>query len=141
MLGYPIELTPDDNGTLLVTCRDLPEVTTFGEDEADALRHARDAIEEALACRVAGQEDVPSPSPAGERPIVVLPAPIAAKVELYRALRSAGVGPAALAQRLGWRGAEVERVLDLNHATSLAQLEAAFLALGKRLTIDVRDAA
>jgi hypothetical protein len=41
MRGYPIELTPDDNGTLLVTCPDLPEVTSFGVDEADAIARAR----------------------------------------------------------------------------------------------------
>jgi antitoxin HicB len=40
---YWIKLEPDDNDTLLVTCPALPEVATFGEDEADALRHARNA--------------------------------------------------------------------------------------------------
>jgi predicted RNase H-like HicB family nuclease len=48
MLHFPIKLEPDDNGSLLVTCALLPEVTSFGDDEADALRHAADAIEEAL---------------------------------------------------------------------------------------------
>ena len=61
-LDYPVLLTPDDNGTLLVTCPDLPEVTTFGSDKADALRHARDAIEEAIAARIAGRADIPLPS-------------------------------------------------------------------------------
>lgn len=56
---YPVLLTPDDNGTLLVTCPDLPEVTSFGSDKADALRHARDAIEEAIAARVAMCADIP----------------------------------------------------------------------------------
>jgi predicted RNase H-like HicB family nuclease len=46
MLIYHVALTPDD-GTLLVTCPALPEVTTFGEDRADALSHAVSAIEEA----------------------------------------------------------------------------------------------
>ena len=40
---YLIKLEPDDNDTLLVTCRALPEVAIFGEDEADAMRRARDA--------------------------------------------------------------------------------------------------
>jgi antitoxin HicB len=60
-LTYPIKLEPDDNGTLLVTCPALPEVTTFGEDEADAIEHARDAIEEAIAARMADGRDVPEP--------------------------------------------------------------------------------
>jgi len=52
-VDYPLVIEPDDNETLLVTCPDLPEVTTFGEDEEDALQHASDAIEEALAARMA----------------------------------------------------------------------------------------
>ena len=57
MIGYRIKLAPDDNGKVLVTCPGLPEVTTFGEDEADALRRAVDAIEEALAARMADGDD------------------------------------------------------------------------------------
>jgi antitoxin HicB len=32
---YLIKLEPDDNDTLLATCPALPEVATFGNDEAD----------------------------------------------------------------------------------------------------------
>ena len=53
MLAFPIELTLDDNGTYLVTCPDLPEVTTFGEDEEEAKLRALDAIEETVAGRIA----------------------------------------------------------------------------------------
>jgi len=61
MLRFPIKLEPDDNGTLLVTCPLLPEVTSFGDDEADALQHAADAIEEALAARISDGLDIPVP--------------------------------------------------------------------------------
>jgi integrase len=50
-IAYCVMLEPDDNDTLFVTCRSLPEITTFGDDEADALCRARDAIEEAIADR------------------------------------------------------------------------------------------
>ena len=59
---YTVILEPDDNGALLVTCPDLPEVTTFGEDQKDALRRADAAIEEALAARIAHGEDIHAPS-------------------------------------------------------------------------------
>jgi antitoxin HicB len=59
---YCVNLTLDDNGTILVTCPDLPEVTTFGEDEEDAIGRAADAVEEALAARIARREDIPTPS-------------------------------------------------------------------------------
>ena len=42
-------MQPDDNGTLFVAWPSLPEVTTIGESEGDALIHAEDAVEEALA--------------------------------------------------------------------------------------------
>ena len=53
-LRYRVKLEADDNGTVLANCPSLPEVTTFGEDAADALVHAVDAIEDALAARIAG---------------------------------------------------------------------------------------
>jgi antitoxin HicB len=62
LLGYPIELTPDDNGTVLVICPDLPEVATFAADEAEAPSLAVNAIEEALAHRMANREEIPPAS-------------------------------------------------------------------------------
>jgi antitoxin HicB len=141
MLAYPLTLEPDDNGTLLVTFPDVPEAVTFGEDETDALRRAVDALETMLAARIADQEDLPLPSHAAGRPCAVLSALATAKVLLYRAMREAGVSNAGLAGRLGWQGAQVERLLDLNHASRLDRIETALAALGKRLDIRMSDAA
>jgi antitoxin HicB len=141
VLAYPIELTPDDNGTLLVTCPDLPEVTTFGEGEPDALRHAVDALEAALASRIAAGEPVPAPSAPGGRLAVPLSALIAAKVELYRALTATGLGVPGLAAQLGIGASAAAALVDLDRPTPLPQLEAAFRSLGKRLEIAVLDAA
>ena len=51
-------MQPDDNGTLFVAWPSLPEVTTIGESEGDALIHAEDAVEEALAYRLARWIDI-----------------------------------------------------------------------------------
>ena len=117
---YPVVLEPDDNGTWLVTCPDLPEVTSWGEDEEDALRRVADAIEEALAARMANREPVPEPSkrqattastgrrklnlPIAAKPkpaarIVTLPALTEAKVALYQAAYGAGLSKAELGRR------------------------------------------
>ena len=37
----------------------LPEIVTYGEDEAEALAMAKDAIELALACRQERGEEIP----------------------------------------------------------------------------------
>ena len=141
MLAYPVILAPDDNGTLLVTFPDVPEAVTFGENEADALKRAVDALETMLAARIADREDVPLPSPVAGRPCAVLSALATAKVLLYRALLEAGVSNTELARRLGWHRPQVERLLDLNHASPLDQIETALAALGKRLDIRMSDAA
>jgi antitoxin HicB len=141
MLAYPVDLERDTNGTLLVTFPDLTEAVTFGDDEDDALFRALDALETVLAGRIDDREDIPLPSPAAGRPCVILPALTAAKVLLYRAMREAGVRKADLARRLGWHGPQIDRLLDLNHASRLDQIEAALAVLGKRLSVEIADAA
>ena len=47
---YTVYLAPDDKGTFLVTCRELPDLLTFGQDE-EALAMAEHAIGEAFAAR------------------------------------------------------------------------------------------
>jgi antitoxin HicB len=56
-------------------------------------------------------------------------------------MREAGVGKADLARRLNWHMPQVNRVLDLRHASRIDQLEAALAALGKKLVLEIEDAA
>ena len=140
MLGYRIKLAPDDNGTVLVTCPALPEVTTFGEDEADALRRAVGAIEEALAARMADGDDIPEGHQRGPN-LVRLPALTVLKAELYRQLRETGITRAELSRRLRWKRESVDRLFRLDHASRLEQLEAAFAALGQAVSVSVHAAA
>lgn len=56
-------------------------------------------------------------------------------------MRIARVNKAEPARRLNCHMPQVDRLLDLRHASRLDQMEAAFRALGKQLSVDVRDAA
>jgi antitoxin HicB len=138
--SYRVILTPDDNDTFLVTCPDLPEVTTFGEDKADALLRAEDAIGEALAYRMAHREEIPEPT-TGEGMIVSLHAAEALKVRVYKELQSSGVRRSELARRLGQHAPQVDRLFNLRHASKVDQLDAALRAVGKRLVFDIKDMA
>ena len=138
---YPVALEPDENGTLLVTCPDLPELTTWGEDEGDSLRRASDAIEEALAARIAHRDDIPEPSLARGRPVPSLPPLTVAKVALYRAALTSGVTKAELGRRLGWHAPQIDRLFDLRHRSKLEQIDQALRILGKQLVVSVQDAA
>jgi antitoxin HicB len=136
-LAYDVKLEPDDNGTFLVTCPALPEVTTFGETEEEALRHVRGAIAEALAARIAGSRDIPIQRSRGKSLSAQarLSALEALKVELYLALRRDGVSRAELGRRLQWKRESVDRLFRLNHASKLDQIDAAFSAINRRLEI------
>ncbi|MFD1942957.1 type II toxin-antitoxin system HicB family antitoxin [Paradevosia shaoguanensis] len=139
-MRYAVELTPDDNGTLLATVPDLPEVATFGENEEVALGHAIDAIATAIQGRMSDRETVPEPGPVGQHS-VTLPALSVMKVALYRAMLAAGLRKSDLGRRLGWKPAQVDRLFNLRHASRVDQIEEAFRVLGKSLEIEVRDAA
>ena len=136
---YPVVLTPDDNDTLLVTCPALPEVTTFGEDKADALRHAVDALEEAIAGRIAHGEDIPVLR-VRKGPSVRLPLLTSLKVLLYLRAREEGVSRPELGRRLGWHREQVDRLFRLDHHSRADQLEAAFRALDSEVEVEVRAA-
>lgn len=139
-MRYGVVLTPDDNGTVLVSAPDLPDATTFGEDREDALARAVDAIETALMGRMVDPDVIPDPS-ADAPDHVELPALSVAKIALYRAMRSEGVGKAALAKRLGVALPQIDRLLDLRHQSRLDALERALAALRRTLIISVATAA
>jgi len=142
MRRYPVTLTPDDNGTLLVRFPDVPEAITYGDDERSALAHAADALETALSLYISAKRPIPAASvPKRGHHAITLPALSDAKIGLYEAMREAHVGKAALARRLRCHLPQIDRLLDLNHASRLDQLEAAVRALGKRLVVSLEDAA
>ena len=62
MFDYPVTLTPDDNGTVLVTFTDVPEAITFGADEDEALLNAIDALETGLSFYVDERNRCPPPA-------------------------------------------------------------------------------
>lgn len=138
MMDFPLHFEPDDNGTLLVTCPTLPEVTTFAESRSEALQHGREAIEEALAARLARWEDTKIPSrddllsayAAGSTTRISLLADM--KLSLMVACKMADVSRAELARRLNWHREQVDRLFRLDHNTRVDQFDEAFDALGQR---------
>ena len=133
MLSYPI-LIKNDGMSLLVTSLDFPELTTFGEDHADAHARALNALQEAIAARIHDRRDIPPPSPGGDAR-VALPTLTTVKVILYQGMQDQGIGKADLARRLGWHLPQVDRVLDVNHNSRLDQMDAALRAIGHRLQV------
>ena len=138
-MRYPAKMTREGN-RVLISFPDFPNIHTFGDDEAEALARGADALETMIAAMIADREDIPEPSRAKGKSIN-LSALAAAKIALYRLMRAEGIGKAELGRRLNCHLPQVDRLLDLRHASRFDQVEAAFGVLGKRLEIQVRDAA
>lgn len=119
----------------------MREVTTQGDDMDEAMAMAADAAAVALSAR-AGPKSWPRPSkPEQGEVVVTVPPPLAAKVALWASMNEAGISNGELVRRLGVTGGVVRRLLNFRHRSHIGQLEAALAVLGKRLVVDVQDAA
>ncbi|MCX7112413.1 MAG: type II toxin-antitoxin system HicB family antitoxin [Proteobacteria bacterium] len=108
MFEYPVLLTPAEEGGFVVTFPDVPEAITQGEDKADALLHARDALESALMFYLDDWRSLPKPSVLPEFPTVSPETLSCAKLALYQAMYEKRPSKADLARRLGISVADVE---------------------------------
>lgn len=136
MLSYPVELTPDTNGTLLVTFPDIPEATSVGENLDDALKEGLDALELAMEIYFDRKRLIPMPSkPKRGQHTVTLPALVTAKVFLANEMVAQGVRKTDLARQLGVHMPQVDRLLDPRHSSKIELIESALSVLGKRLDV------
>ena len=140
MLRYRVKLTHED-GAVVVSFPDVPGALTFGIDEAEALARAADALETLFMGLIQDRRPIPKPRHSSKGKSVVLPVLAEAKIELYNLLRDRKIGKAELARRMNCHLPQIDRLLDLRHASRLDQLEQAFRAIGKRLEVAVADAA
>lgn len=133
---YAIKLSKDSNGTWLVKVPLLPHVHTFGETTDEARTRALDAILTGLEMLVEKKSEIPVPraaKPKGES--VRVPAIVAAKVELHNAMLRQSVGKYRLGKSLGWHSPQVDRLVNIRHASKLDQIEQALDVLGRRLVV------
>ena len=139
-LVYPARLRRYSENDIVVSFRDLPECLTSGEDEAEALLEARDALEEAIAGRIDDAEGIPNPSQKrrGEY-LVAVPPNTAAKAAVAIALERSGISKAALAKKLSIHERGVDRILDPRFPANTAMIDHALLALGSEIVMEVRD--
>lgn len=139
-LAYAVSLRPEEE-TLIVRCRDLPELLTFGSNEAEALTEAEDALDVVLLTYVEKGLPLPPPSPPAPSERLVAPsAQVAAKLAVIAAFQAAGISKSDLARRMGVAEGEARRILDPDYGSKLPALASALRALGKRLTLVVEDA-
>ena len=137
---YAVKLAPSEEGGYIVTCRDLPQLITQGENEAHALAEAADAMDEVFAAYMLGGLVLPTPSRLRKQEHWVSPPAVTmAKAALYIAMGESGITKVQLAKRLGVNEKEVRRLLDPHYGSKLPRIDQAIALLGKRLTIGLQS--
>ena len=130
-------------GGYVVTFPDFGYGVTQGETEEEAMEMAQDLLMLTIGDYV--RESRPLPAPRRHRGSKFRPVPLmalqAAKVDLYIAFLESGLKKAEFARRIGIPKTHIERLFSLRHHSRLEQIESAFAALGKRLHVEVRNAA
>ena len=141
-MEYPAIFEPAEEGGFIVRFPDFDWGVTQGDTRHEAEEMAVDAIRTMIRELIRQGKEVPRPTKprSRKRCMVRLAALDAAKAELYMAFRASGVRKAELARRLGIPKTTVDRLFDLDNHSRLDQIEAAFAALGKRISIEVEDA-
>jgi len=137
-MQYPANFEPAEEGGFVVTFRDIPEAITQGDTEEEALDMALDALISSMDFYFGDKRSVPTPSKAkrGER-LIALPPSIAAKVLLLNAMIEQKVTASDLARLLNVTRQEVNRLIDLQHATKIDQIGKALEVVGKHLELSV----
>ncbi len=144
---YPVSVTPaaksapNETG-YIATFPDVPEAHAQGESVEEAIGEASDALVAALGGYVELRHSIPIPSrPRRGQRLVDLSPLVAAKLALYQAMHEAGISRVGLGKKLGLSEGAVRRLLDLDHRSHIGQIDAALATLGKRLVVQVDDAA
>jgi antitoxin HicB len=139
--AYPCSLIPEPGGGFYVSFPGVIGAHTCGDDRAEALEMAEDALVVALCAYVDNNEALPVPSEAEEGQVMVAVLPIvAAKLALYAAMRKQGITAEELADRLGLSGDAVRKVMDPDYGSHLTQVEKALRAVGRSLVVEDRAA-
>ena len=136
---YRLVLAPDDNDTVLATSPDFPPLATFGEDAADARSQALEALLTLIGSMIDAGEAIPLPCWTGEGDYVALPLLATLKVELQNAMLASDISREALQRRMGLPDGAIDRLLRLSHNSRVQDMETAFRAIGRELSIEARS--
>jgi antitoxin HicB len=130
-------------GGYVITFPDFGYGVTQGETDQEAMDMAQDLLMLTIGDYM--RESKPLPTPKRHRGAKFRPVPLpalqSAKVDLFIAFLESGMKKAEFARRIGIPKTHIERLFSLRHHSRLNQIESSFAALGKRLHVEVRNAA
>lgn len=137
-MRYAAKFIEAPEGGFVVQFRDIPEALTQGDTFEEAREMAADALLISMDFYFEDRRPVPVPSkPEPGEVLIDLPPSISAKVLLLNELVSQQITNVELARKMATTKQEVNRIVDLAHATKIDTVAKALAALGKRLEVEI----
>ena len=122
--------------------RDLPKLAILHQRAPTSLGHEAlsdvDGPGSTIDAYMKDRQRLPQPSKG--RVKVNVPPLTVPKIELYNAMQQKRITKAELGRRLGWHMPQVDRVLDVRHASRMDRLQQALQAVDRRLEVTVVEA-
>ena len=139
---YPVSIRTEEDEFGLVF-PDVPEIVSWHpiekrDDQAWVKAQSADALLLALQTRIAEGDEIPDPSDVSGSDFEIQPSALAImKLALYRQMLADGISRHDLAKRIGKNDTLVTRILDLNHNSTVPQLEQAVSSMGRSMIVSV----
>ncbi|MEG2567186.1 MAG: hypothetical protein RSA84_13365 [Acinetobacter sp.] len=140
MFKYSASVSFDeDTEQFEISFRDFENLHSVAFNEDDIELEARDALTAMIGELIDSRIPIKEPSAAKEGEIVIhLPALTCLKAALHNAMISTGTRKADLARKLNQKGPQIDRLLDVSHASKVETLEQALYLLGYEVEVSVK---
>lgn len=140
MFKYSASVSFDkDTETYEISYKDFKNVYAVAYSEDDIELQAMDGLLAGIAEHIDCRIPIPEPSTheSGEI-IIVLPILTCLKITLHNAMIQTGTRKIDLARKLNQKGPQVDRLLDITHASKVETLEQALFLLGYEVFVSVK---
>lgn len=139
MFRYPITVSFDDESNEYeISYRDFNDLYSTALTEDDIELEAKDGLTAFIAELIESRIPVPAPSVGETDDITVhLPVLTCLKIALHNAMINTGTRKADLARKLNQKGPQIDRLLDVDHASKVETLEQALYLLGYEVSVSV----
>ena len=139
MVKYAANVAHDkETGQYEISFRDFSNLHSVALTEDDIELEARDGLVAAIGDLIDSRIPVPEPTAAQEGDIVIhIPVLVCLKAALHNAMISTGTRKADLARKLNQKAPQIDRLLDVGHASKVETLEQALYLLGYEVSVSV----
>ncbi|MCV9878239.1 type II toxin-antitoxin system HicB family antitoxin [Brenneria izbisi] len=139
MFTYPVFVSfNEDSGQYEILYRDFKNLTSVAFTEEDIDLEAASWLTGIIGEYIDARIPIPEPSALQHNEISIhLPVLVNLKAAVHNAMIQTGTRKADLARKLNQKGPQIDRLLDVNHASKIETLEQALYLLGYEVSVSI----